>query len=79
MYATRRLDLFYNSAKYNQNIPLGIPVIEQTRNLFQTLSNITKGYNAKVIKVELSLLYATRRLVLFYISNKYHKNISKGL
>ena len=31
----------------------------------------------KVRKSELSFLYATRYLVLFYISTKYHKN-SKG-
>ena len=28
-------------------------------------------------KPELSCLYATRRLVLFYISTKYHKNIQR--
>ena len=33
----------------------------------------------KVRKAELSFLYATCRLVLFYISTKYHKNIPKGL
>ena len=31
----------------------------------------------KVRKAELSFLYATRRLVLFYISTKYHKNIQR--
>ena len=33
----------------------------------------------KVRKTELSFLYATHHLVLFYISTKYHKNIPKGL
>ena len=33
----------------------------------------------KVRKAELSFLYVTRRLVLFYISSKYHKSIPKGL
>ena len=33
----------------------------------------------KVRNPELSFLYATRRLVLFYISTKYHQNIPKGL
>ena len=33
----------------------------------------------KVRKAELSFLYATLLLVLFYISTKYHKNIPKGL
>ena len=32
----------------------------------------------KVRKADLSFLYATRCLVLFYISTKYHKNIPKG-
>ena len=53
----------------------GTPVIEQMRNLFQTKQRET---TPKVRKLELSLLCATRRLVLFYISTKYHKNISKG-
>ena len=33
----------------------------------------------KVRKAELSFLYATRHLVLFYISTKYHQNIPKGI
>ena len=32
----------------------------------------------KVRKEELAFLYATRHLVLFYISAKYHQNIPKG-
>ena len=36
LYMTHRLVLFYISAKYHRNIPKGIPVKEQTRNLFQT-------------------------------------------
>ena len=38
-----------------------------------------KGRSPKARKLELSFLYATRHLVLFYISTKYHKNIPKGL
>ena len=33
----------------------------------------------KVRKAELSFLYATRSLVLFYSSAKYHQNIPKGI
>ena len=33
----------------------------------------------KVRKAKLSFLYLTRHLVLFYISAKYHRNISKGI
>ena len=33
----------------------------------------------KVRKAKLSFLYMTRRLVLFYISDKYHRNIPKGI
>ena len=33
----------------------------------------------KVRKAELSFLYATCRLVLFYISTRYHQNIPKGV
>ena len=76
LYTTRRLVLFYISAKYHQNIPKGIPVTEQTRNLFQTNQ---REITPKVRKPELSFLYVTCHLVLFYISTKYHKNIPKGL
>ena len=38
-----------------------------------------KGRTPKVRKAEFSFLYAKYRLVLFYISTKYHKNIPKGL
>ena len=33
----------------------------------------------KVRKTKLSFLYATRHLILFYISNKYHQNILKDV
>ena len=33
----------------------------------------------KIRKAELSFLYVTRRLILFYISTKYHWNIPKGI
>ena len=75
LYATIHLVLFYISAKYHQNIPKGIPVTEQTRNLYQTKR---REIAPKVRKPELPILYATRCLVLFYISTKYHKNIPKG-
>ena len=74
VYGTRRLVLFYISAKYHRNIPKGIPVTEQRRKLFQTKQ---REVTPKVRKAELSFLYATCCLV--YISTKYHKNIPKGL
>ena len=74
LYVTCCLVLFYISAKYHQNIPKGIPVTEQTRNLFQTKQ---REITPKVRKPELSFLYATCLLVLFYVSTKYHKNIPK--
>ena len=76
LYTTCRLVLFYISAKHQWNIPKGIPVTEQTRNLLQTKQ---REIAPKVRKPELSFLYATRHLVLFYISTKYHKNIPKCL
>ena len=36
LYATPYLIVFYISTKYHQNILKGIPVTEQTRNLYQT-------------------------------------------
>ena len=76
LYATCCLILFYISAKYHRNIPKGIPVTEQTRNLFQTKQ---REITPKVRKPELSFLYVTGYLGLFYISTKYHKSIPKGL
>ena len=72
--ATRHLVMFYISSKYHRNIPKRIPVTEQTRNLFQTKQWET---TPKVRKLELSFLYATCHLALFYISTKFHKNIPK--
>ena len=76
LYVTCRLVLFYISAKYHRKITKSIPDTEQTRNLFQTKQRVI---TPKVRKPELSFLYATRPLVMFYMSIKYHKNISKGL
>ena len=45
----------------------------------KSISNKQREKTPKVRKPELSFLYATSRLVLFYIPNKYHKNIPKGL
>ena len=73
---TCRLVLFYISIRYHQNILKGIPVTEQTRNLFQTKQ---REITPKVKKPDLSFLYVTCGLVLFYICTKYHKNIPKGL
>ena len=40
---------------------------------------LQREITAKVRKAEVLFLYAIHRLVLFYISTKYHKNIPKGL
>ena len=69
LYATRRLVLFYISAKYYRNIPKGIRVTEWTQNLFQIKQRLI---TPKVRKPELSILYVTRHLILIYISTKYH-------
>ena len=45
----------------------------------KSISNKTKGDHSKSKKARLSFLYVTCRLVLFYISTKYHKNIPKGI
>ena len=64
LYTTCFLVLFYISTKYHQNTPKDIRVTEWTRNLFQTKQ---REIIQKVGKSELSFLYATRRLILFYI------------
>ena len=76
LYVTDCLVLFYISAKYHRNIPKGIPVTELTRNLFEIKQRVI---TPKVTKAELSFLYITCCLVLFYISAKYHRNIPKGI
>ena len=43
------------------------------------MPNVRREIKPKVRKEELLFLYATHRLVLFYISTNYHKNIPKGL
>ena len=74
LYVTHPLILLYISTKYHQSNPKGIWVIERTRNLFQTKQ---REITPKVRKLELSFLYATLPLVLFYISTKYHQNFPK--
>ena len=76
LYATCHLVLLYISTKYHQKIPKGIRVTEQTQNLFQTKQ---REITPKVRKPELSFLYLTSRLVLFYNSTKNHENIPKGI
>ena len=76
LYMTCLLFMFYISTKYHQNIPKGIRVTEQTLNLFQTKQ---REITPKVRKPKLSFLYVTLRLVLFYISTKYHQNIPKDI
>ena len=63
---------FHSSAKNHQNIPKGIRVTEWTQIFFQIIQRVI---TPKVRKAELSFLYATCRLVLFYISTKYHQTI----
>ena len=58
------------------NVLKGIPVTERTGNLFQTKQ---RDITPKLKVPELSFLYATRCLVLFYISTKYHKDIPYGI
>ena len=70
------LVLFYISTKYHQNIPKGIWVTEWTQNLFQTKQ---REITPKVSKPDLSFLYATCCLILFYISTRYHQNTAKGI
>ena len=77
LYATSRLVLFHISTEYHQNIPNGIWVPKRTQqNLFQTKQ---RGITPKVKKQELSFLYATCCLILFYTSSKYYQNIPKGI
>ena len=76
LYETRRLILFYISTKYHQNFKEYSSYRADTTAISKTkLKEITP----KIWKPELSFLHATSRLVLFYISTKYHKNIPKGI
>ena len=66
LYATRRLVLFYISTKYHKS--KGSLTYRADTKSMDYHSNITKGDNAKSKKAELSFVYVTRCLVLFYIS-----------
>ena len=74
LYATRRFVIFYISTKYHQNIPKSIQITERTRNPFQTKQ---REITTKVRKSEMSFLYASRRLILFYITTMYRQCILK--
>ena len=83
MCATRRLVLFLISTKYHNNIPKGIRLTGWTLN---QLKKTTKKPQKKqrditpeIRKPELSFLYATCRLILFYISTNYHKTILRTI
>ena len=55
---------------------LNLSWIERTRNLFQIKQRVI---TPKIRMAELSILYATCRLALSYISTKSHQNIPKGI
>ena len=75
MYAIHRHDLFYITVKYHDCIPKGIQVTERTGICVKSIKvEITK----KALKGKLLFLYETHRHDLFYITVKYHQNISKG-
>ena len=76
LLATHCLILFYISTNYHQNIVKVIQVTERTRNQIQTQEG---EITLKVRMPELSFLYTTCHLILFYIAPKYHKNIPKGI
>ena len=76
LYTTRHLVLFYISTKYHQNIPKDIQVIQSGHKIYFKRN---REIIPKVRKSELSFLYMTCGLVLFYISTKYHQNIPKGI
>ena len=64
---TCRLVLFYISTKYHQNIVKNIRDTERTGNKIQTQEG---EIDQKVREPELSFLYTTCHLILFYISTK---------
>ena len=69
--------MFYIPTKLHKNIIKGIRLAERTLN--QCIITVkTKEIMPNVRKPELYFLYVTCPLVLFYISSKYHQNISKG-
>ena len=70
-----RHDMFYITVKYHDYIPKGIQVTERTQ---ICIKKHQRADNSKSIKVRLSLLYATHRHDLFYITVKYHQNIPNG-
>ena len=75
LYATQSSSPVLHFYQVPKNILKGIQVTERTLNLFRTKQ---RKITPKVRKPVLPFLYATR-LLLFYISTKYHQNIPKGM
>ena len=75
MYATHRHDLFFITVKNQDNVQKGIQVTGRTR---KCLKSMKGEITQKVLKRELSFLYATHCQDLFYITVKYHQNITTG-
>ena len=76
LYATHCHDLFYIIVKYHDYILKDIQDTERTR---ICIKSIKVEITQKVIKQELSFLYATHCHDLFYITVKYHQNIPNGI
>ena len=69
LYAKHHVHFYQVSSKYSEGY-------SSYRVDKKSISNKTNGDNSKT-KKELSFLYKTCCLVLFYISTKYHKNIPR--
>ena len=76
MYATHCHDLFNIIVKYHDYI---LKDIQDTERIRICIKSIKEEITQKVIKQELSVLYATHHHDLFYITVKYHQNIPNGI
>ena len=73
--SARRLMMFYISMKFHENILNGFQIIEKTQNYH---CRISKGNKSKMYRQELWFLCSLPRLVMLYISMKFHENVLNG-
>ena len=69
-----RLMVFYISMKFHENTQTGFRFKEWICNYY---CQISKGNHSKIYKQELWFLRSACRLMMLYISMKFHENIFK--
>ena len=75
-FSAYRLIIVYICTKFYENILEGNKVTERTRFSYQTFK---RALFRKKMKMELRFFFFAHRLIVFYISTKFHENILDGI